>query len=38
MRIRAALIGAFLAVVTSSTVFGQGFQGGVRGQLKTPAA
>src|SRR5437867_6373151 len=35
MRIRAALmLGAFLAVVTSGTVFGQGFQGGIRGSIK----
>jgi hypothetical protein len=34
MRIRVALIGAFLAVVTSGTVFGQGFQGGLRGSVK----
>jgi hypothetical protein len=35
MRIRAALLlGAFLAVATSSTAFGQGFQGGLRGSLK----
>src|SRR5262245_50000024 len=35
MRIRAALIlGAFLAAVTSGTVFGQGFQGGMRGSIK----
>src|SRR5438128_2797941 len=35
MRIRAALmLGAFLAVVTSGTVFGQGFQGGLRGAVK----
>jgi trimeric autotransporter adhesin len=35
MRIRAALmLGAFLAVVTSGTVFGQGFQGGLRGSIK----
>src|SRR5262245_15295998 len=35
MRIRAALmLGAFLAVVASGTVFGQGFQGGVRGSIK----
>ena len=35
MRIRAALmLGAFLAVVTSGTVFGQGFQGGLRGAIK----
>ena len=35
MRFRAALlVGAFLAVVTSSTAFGQGFQGGLRGSVK----
>ena len=35
MRFRAALLlGAFLAVVTSSTAFGQGFQGGLRGAIK----
>ena len=35
MRFRAALLlGAFLAVVTSSTAFGQGFQGGLRGSVK----
>ena len=35
MRIRAALmVGALLAVVSSGTVFGQGFQGGVRGSVK----
>jgi len=35
MRIRAALIlGALLAVVASGTVFGQGFQGGLRGSVK----
>ena len=35
MRIRAALmLGAFLAVVASGTVFGQGFQGGLRGSIK----
>src|SRR6266511_3241061 len=35
MRIRAALmLGAFLAVVTSGTVFGQGFQGGLLGSIK----
>ena len=39
MRFRAALLlGAFLAVVTSSTAFGQGFQGGLRGSVKDPAA
>jgi hypothetical protein len=37
MRFRAALIlGAFLAVVTSGSVFGQGFQGGLRGAIKDP--
>jgi hypothetical protein len=35
MRFRAALLlGAFLAVMTSSTAFGQGFQGGLRGSIK----
>src|SRR5438552_11068421 len=35
MRIRAALMfGAFLALATSSAVFGQGFQGGIRGSIK----
>jgi len=35
MRFRAALLlGAFLAAVTSSTAFGQGFQGGLRGAIK----
>src|SRR6476620_3087651 len=35
MKFRAALLlGAFLAVVTSSTAFGQGFQGGLRGAIK----
>src|SRR5438445_10253100 len=35
MRFRAALLlGAFLAVVTSGTAFGQGFQGGLRGAVK----
>src|SRR6187397_39690 len=35
MRIRVALmLGAFLATVTSVTVFGQGFQGGLRGSVK----
>jgi hypothetical protein len=34
MRLRAALIGAFLAAVVSGPAFGQGFQGGLRGSLK----
>src|SRR5258705_12968791 len=35
MRFRAALLlGAFLAAVTSSAAFGQGFQGGLRGSVK----
>ena len=34
MRFRAALVGALLVVVTAGTVFGQGFQGGLRGSLK----
>ena len=35
MRFRAGLLlGAFLAVMTSSTAFGQGFQGGLRGSIK----
>jgi hypothetical protein len=35
MRFRAALVlGAVLSVATSSAVFGQGFQGGLRGSLK----
>jgi hypothetical protein len=35
MRIRAALLlGAFLAVLTSGTASGQGFQGGLRGSIK----
>ncbi len=35
MRILAAfVVGAFLAVVDSGTVFGQGFQGGIRGSIK----
>src|SRR5262245_46577936 len=35
MRFRAALLlGAFLAVVTSGTASGQGFQGGLRGSIK----
>jgi hypothetical protein len=38
MRFRAALGGAFLAVLTLTTtsVFGQGFQGGLRGAIKDP--
>ena len=34
MRFRATLIGALLVVLTAGTVFGQGFQGGLRGSLK----
>src|SRR5262245_19979276 len=34
MRIRPALIGAFLTVAASGTLFGQGFQGGLRGSIK----
>ena len=35
MRFRAALIGALLVVVaTAGSVFGQGFQGGIRGSIK----
>src|SRR2546423_9203874 len=34
MRMRAALIGAFLTVAASGTLFGQGFQGGLRGAIK----
>jgi trimeric autotransporter adhesin len=35
MRFRAALVlGALLAVASSSTAFGQGFQGGLRGSIK----
>src|SRR3982751_2811147 len=35
MRIRAALVfGALLVVSTAATVFGQGFQGGIRGSIK----
>jgi trimeric autotransporter adhesin len=35
MKFRAALIGALLVVVTTAvSVFGQGFQGGIRGSLK----
>src|SRR5256712_2053620 len=34
MRMRAALIGAFLTVAASGTLFGQGFQGGLRGSIK----
>src|SRR5262245_60472451 len=33
-RLRAALIGAFLTVAASGTLFGQGFQGGLRGSIK----
>src|SRR4030095_659109 len=33
-RLRAALIGAFLTVAASGTLFGQGFQGGLRGSVK----
>src|SRR3989475_12877056 len=36
MRTRAALIGAFLTVAASGTLFGQGFQGGLRGSIKDP--
>src|SRR5829696_5957739 len=34
MRFRAALVGALLVAVTAGSVFGQGFQGGLRGSLK----
>src|SRR4026207_488043 len=34
MRFRAALIGALLVLATAGTVFGQGFQGGIRGSIK----
>src|SRR6266511_6141628 len=35
MRFPAALmLGSFLAMLTSSAVFGQGFQGGLRGSIK----
>ena len=34
MRIRAALAGALLAVLAAGPLFGQGFQGGLRGVLK----
>ena len=34
MRFRAALIGALLVVATAGSVFGQGFQGGLRGSVK----
>ena len=34
MRFRATLIGALLVVLAAGTVFGQGFQGGLRGSLK----
>jgi len=33
---RAALVGAFLTVAASGTLFGQGFQGGLRGSIKDP--
>src|ERR1043166_1944674 len=36
MRLRAALIGAFLAAVVACSVYGQGFQGGLRGSIKDP--
>ena len=36
MRLRAALIGAFLAAVVAGSVYGQGFQGGLRGSIKDP--
>ena len=35
MRFRAALIGALLVVLAAGTVFGQGFQGGLRGSSRT---
>src|SRR5262245_49196920 len=34
MRFRAALMGAFLIVAASGTLFAQGFQGGLRGSIK----
>src|ERR1044071_6502929 len=34
MKFRPLMLGALLAVVTSGTVFGQGFQGGLRGSVK----
>src|SRR5882762_11491301 len=34
MRMRAALVGAFLTIAVSGTLFGQGFQGGLRGSIK----
>jgi hypothetical protein len=34
MRFRAALFGALLVVITAGSLFGQGFQGGIRGSLK----
>jgi hypothetical protein len=34
MKFRAALMGALLVVVTAGSLFGQGFQGGLRGSLK----
>ena len=36
MRMRATLLGAFLAVLAATPLFGQGFQGGLRGSLKDP--
>src|SRR5436190_16099054 len=37
MRVRAALLlGALLVAATASSVFGQGFQGGLRGSIKDP--
>ena len=39
MRFRAALtMGALLVVTTAGAVFGQGFQGGLRGSVKDSAA
>src|SRR5476649_2700094 len=34
MRFRAALLGALLVVATAGSVFGQGFQGSLRGAIK----
>ena len=34
MKFRPLMLGALLAVITSGTVFGQGFQGGLRGAVK----
>jgi len=36
MRIRALMLGALLVVSTAAAVFGQGFQGGLRGSVKDP--